>query len=47
MRICSTKKQKNLKAGTLYKKAKDEIYDQTAQNLRFLKIGNVQFFNEI
>ena len=30
-------KQKHLKAGTLFKKAKDEIHGQTHQILRFFK----------
>ena len=33
--IHSTKKQKNLNAGTLFKKAKDEIHGQALQILRF------------
>ena len=39
------KKQTNLNAETLFEKAQDKIDGQTLQILRFLNIGNIQFFN--
>ena len=43
----STKKQKVLDAGTLFKKALDEIYGQTLQIYGVLfDIGNIQFFTK-
>ena len=43
----STKKQKNLNAGILFKKAQDEIHGQTLNIFDLLKIGNIQFFDKI
>ena len=37
IRFRSWKKQKNLKAGTLFKKAQDEIHGQILQILKFFK----------
>ena len=44
MRFRSTKKQKSLNVGTLFKKALDEIRGQALQIFGFLNIGNIQFF---
>ena len=46
MRIRSTKKHKNLNAGTLFGKAYDEIHGQTLQILRFFNIGSILFLTK-